>query len=154
MCKKIVLSAFIFATCMSACTPPKSEKPVLYPNQQLQSGGNMKAHAAQQYCMALADEYVHEPDRYQEAMKTGVKGAVLGTATGALGATIMNNSAGRGAGAGAAIGGILGVVKSLQETNEHSPSYQRFVERCLQKQGYEVIGWSVQDTSRAMTPLM
>ena len=47
------------------------------------------------------------------------------------------------AAASAAIGGILGVMKSLKETGEHSPSYQRFVEGCIEKQGDEGVRWSV-----------
>ncbi len=125
----------------------RNETPDLYPNDKFKSGGSAKAQAAQQYCMALADEYVKEPDKFDSAVKAGAKGAVVGAAVGGVGGAIMNDSVGRAVGAGAAVGGILGVLKSLNETGQHSPSYQRFVERCLDKEGYEVVGWSVKSPS-------
>lgn len=129
--------------CVGCSDMQRKETPDLYPNQQLLKGGEANARAAQQYCMSLADEYVREPDRFKEALKGGAKGAVIGSGAGALGGVIMKESVGRATGAGAAIGGIVGVLRSLEETGTHSPSYQRFVERCMTKEGYEVVGWSV-----------
>jgi hypothetical protein len=96
--------------------------------------------------MALGDQYSQQPNRYQDLLKQGLVGGAIGAGTGAVAGAITGN-AGRGTGAGAAVGGILGVLKSLSETNDHSPSYERFVERCLQKQGYEVVGWSAKPSN-------
>ena len=134
---------FFTAVAFSGCANmQRAETPDLYPGSKPPAGGK-SARAAEQYCLALADEYVQEPDRFKEAAKSGLGGAAIGGGVGALGGVIMKDSVGRALGAGAAIGGILGVVKSLNETGTHSPSYQRFVEKCLDKQGYDVVGWSV-----------
>jgi hypothetical protein len=91
--------------------------------------------------MALADEYIKQPNRYTEIAKQGLIGGALGAGTGAV-AGVITGETGRGTGAGAAVGGILGVLKGMSEMNERSPSYERFVEHCLQKEGYEIAGWS------------
>ena len=143
--RKATTALFFFGVsmCMGCSNMQRKETPDLYPNEKLVHGGDAKARAAQSYCQSLADEYVQEPDRFKEAMKGGAKGAVVGAGTGAIGGVIMKESVGRATGAGAAIGGIIGILSSLQETGTHSPSYQRFVERCMSKEGYEVVGWSV-----------
>jgi hypothetical protein len=46
------------------------------------------------------------------------------------------------------VGGVIGVLKGMSEMNDRSPSYERFVEHCLQKEGYEVIGWKLEPTPR------
>lgn len=115
--------------------------PDFYPNETLQRKGPAAANAAAQECMALADEYVKQPNVYMESLKQGVGGAAIGAGTGAVGGAIFGN-AGRGTGAGAAVGGILGVLRGASQATETSPSYERFVERCLQQKGYEVVGWS------------
>ena len=135
----LLLSSVVFAGC-STLNPTKT--PDFYPNDTLVQTGKARADAAAQYCMSLADEYVHQPNKYEDALKQGTVGAVVGTATGAVGGVIMGNNVGRSVGAGAAIGGILGVLKSAYESSGHSPSYERFVEHCLSKKGYEVTGWS------------
>jgi len=91
--------------------------------------------------VALADEYIKQPNKYGEMAKEGLIGGAVGAGTGAVGGAIMGN-AGRGTGAGAAVGGILGVLHAASKMNERTPSYERFVEHCLQKEGYEIIGWS------------
>lgn len=137
---KLALAGMMLASgCATISGGPKT--PDFYPNDTYQRGGQAQARAASNYCMALGDEYVQKPDRFNEALKSGAKGAVVGAGTGAIGGAIFSE-AGRGTGAGAAIGGILGVLKSLEETGQNSPTYERFVERCLQKKGYEVVGWS------------
>lgn len=134
------IAASLLVLTMTACAG-RHKTPDFYPNEKLQHEGRADAEAASLKCMSLADQYVEHPDRFKEALKTGLKGGVVGAGTGAVGGAIFGE-AGRGTGAGAAIGGILGVLKSLDETGQHSPTYERFVERCLQKEGYEVVGWS------------
>lgn len=96
-------------------------------------------------CLALADQYINEPNRYASIAKQGFIGGAVGAGTGAVGGAITGNAS-RATGAGAAVGGILGVLKGLSEMNERSPSYQRFVEHCLQQKGYYVTGWSSSGT--------
>ena len=136
MKKNVLLFAFVVG--MIGCAP---KTPDLFPNEKMSRTPRERVNSDVDYCMSLADEYVHEPNKYSEAAKQGLIGGAVGAGTGAVGGAIMGN-AGRATATGAAIGGILGVLNGLYETSEHSPSYQRFVEYCLQKKGYEVTGWS------------
>jgi len=144
LCVGLVVASSIVA---SGCTQSvgsslglTNKRPQFYPNDKLRSEGPAKAEAAAEYCMALADEYVKAPDRWEKAATDGLTGAVVGTATGAVGGAVFSK-AGRGAGAGAAIGGILGVLRGATTGKADNQSYQRFVERCLQQKGYETVGW-------------
>lgn len=119
---------------------PKS--PDFFPNEHFSRMGSARADADARECMGLADQYVKEPNKYADVAKQGAIGGAVGAGTGALGGVITKGAVGRTTAAGAAIGGTIGVLKGLSEMNEHSPSYQRFVEYCLQKKGYEIIGWS------------
>jgi uncharacterized protein YcfJ len=139
--RKVVLSIVIlsFAGC-SAMTTPKT--PDLYPNAKLAQTSRGQVQADVNTCIALADEYVKQPNKYGEVAKQGVIGGAVGAGTGALAGTIVGSNVGRSTGAGAAVGGVIGVLKGMSEMNERSPSYERFVEHCLQKKGYEIVGWS------------
>lgn len=123
----------------AAMTTPAT--PDLYPNEKLNRTPRGQIHADVNHCLALADEYIKQPNKYGEMAKEGLIGGAVGAGTGAVGGAIMGN-AGRATGAGAAVGGILGVLHAASKMNDRSPSYERFVEHCLQKQGYEIIGWS------------
>ena len=142
MLKKVTVLLLVMML-MSGCsmTGKKAQTPDFYPNHKYLASPVGERDADLNGCLSLADEYIKEPNKYGDMAKEGFVGAVIGAGTGAVGGAIMGN-AGRATGAGAAIGGILGVLHSLSKMNEHSPSYQRFVEHCLQKKGYEVIGWS------------
>lgn len=118
-----------------------AKTPDFYPNETYTRNPH-EAQMASQQCMSLASQYIQEANRWQDAAKKGAVGAAVGAGTGAVGGTIMKAKVGRSTAAGAAVGGIIGVLSSLNDTNEHSPSYERFVERCLQNKGYEVLGWS------------
>jgi hypothetical protein len=118
------------------------QTPDLFPNEKLDRTPRGQVNADVRSCLSLADEYIKQPNKYGEMAKQGVVGGAVGAGTGALAGVITGNNAGRATGAGAAVGGILGVLNAASKMNDRSPSYQRFVEHCLQKQGYEVIGWS------------
>ncbi len=62
----------------------------------------------------------------------GAAGVAAGAVTGNAG-----QRATEGAAAGAAAAATYGVLRS----NEPSPVYKGFVQRCLQERGYDVIGW-------------
>ena len=137
---KKLLAGLSLCILMAGCSlQPKS--PDLFPNEKLNRTSSDRVRADTDYCMSLADEYVKEPNKYGTAAERGLIGGVVGAGTGAVGGAIFGN-AGRATGAGAAIGAILGIVSGLSEINERSPSYQRFVEYCMQKKGYEITGWS------------
>jgi hypothetical protein len=125
--------------CASMTTP---KTPDLYPNAKLSQTPHGVVQADVNTCVALADEYVKQSNRYGSTAQQGLIGGAVGAGTGALAGTITGANVGRSTGAGAAVGGVLGVLKGLSEMNERSPSYERFVEHCLQKKGYEITGWS------------
>lgn len=134
----LVLTLISSIGCASMTTPAT---PDLYPNDKLNRTPRGQVHTDVNRCLALADEYIKQPNKYGEMAKEGLIGGAVGAGTGAVGGAIMGN-AGRGTGAGAAVGGILGVLHAASKMNERTPSYERFVEHCLQKEGYEIIGWS------------
>lgn len=144
MRKALVALALIGLTGCASMTTPAT--PDLYPNAKLNNTPRGQIHADVSHCMSLADEYIKQPNKYGEMAKEGLIGGAVGAGTGAIAGTITGN-AGRGTGAGAAVGGILGVLHAASKMNDRSPSYQRFVEHCLQKQGYEIIGWSSKSSS-------
>jgi hypothetical protein len=135
------LVKFLTVLVLGGCATIVADKhPQLYPNEKLARTSSIQAQTDVDRCMSLADSYIKDPNKYGEVAKQGLIGGAVGAGAGAVGGAIMGE-AGRGTGAGAAVGGIIGVLKGLSEMNERSPSYQRFVEHCLQKQGYEIIGW-------------
>ena len=135
----VALTLISLGGCASMTTP---QTPDLFPNDKLNKTPRGQVNADMNHCLSLADEYIKQPNKYGEMAKEGVVGGAVGAGTGALAGVITGNNAGRATGAGAAVGGILGVLHAASKMNDRSPSYQRFVEHCLQKQGYEVIGWS------------
>lgn len=134
--------ALIFAMCvgLSACAsnPPQ---PQLYPNAHYNRVGEAKAKRDIAYCEALAKEYVHNTDDVKKAAGGAVGSAAGGAALGAVGGAIAGD-AGEGAAIGAAVGAAGSVLASLAKSGEPNPSYERFVDHCLRKEGYEPIGWS------------
>lgn len=116
-----------------------TQKPVLYPNDHLESVG--WAHAKQDIdeCCERADAYVQSDPGRQVAGSTVVGGAA-GGAIGAAGGAVVGEL-GRGAGVGAATGATAGLIRGLFKASQPSPVYKSFVERCLQEMGYEPIGW-------------
>ena len=126
---------------LNGCSTFAKKSPDLFPNEKYTRTSPEKVRTDVDYCQSLADEYVQQPDKFTNVAKRGLIGGAVGAGAGAVGGAIYGN-AGRGTAAGAAIGGIIGVLQGLMEVSEDSPSYQRFVEYCLQKKGYEITGWS------------
>jgi hypothetical protein len=136
--------AAAFLLSLSGCG---ASRPVLYPNQHLKTVGSGTADQAISTCMAEADEYISSGGASEQKARNVAKGTAVGgatgAATGAVGGAIAGN-AGQGAAVGAATGataGMLGSVFGVFGDSGPSPTYQRYVERCLQERGYEPIGW-------------
>ncbi len=134
--KKLLFCVLVLS--LVACS---ESRPRFYPNSKLNKVGMSQAEQDTNECMSLADAYVPKKSMAGEAAKRGAVGAALGAGTGAVGGTIMKAKVGRATGAGAAIGAMLGIASGVNETSGHSQDYKNFVERCLQKKGYETIGW-------------
>ncbi|WKZ56841.1 MAG: glycine zipper family protein [Bdellovibrionota bacterium] len=136
-----ILCLFLLSSISGCATMDGSSKrPVFYPNSHLQRVGQMQAEQDTTFCMGLADEYVQEPNKYQEMAKGAAIGGVTGAATGAVGGVIMGNT-GRGTAAGAAVGAILGLLNEMRKQGEGDPTYQAFVSQCLANKGYQVYAW-------------
>jgi outer membrane lipoprotein SlyB len=138
--KYFIVCALISSSLLSACATGPN-KPRFYPNDYYRRVGGSQAEMDSSQCMAMADQYSQDPSRWQEAAKSGLGGAVVGAGVGAVGGVITKGSVGRTTAAGAAIGSLIGVASELSKIGEKSPSYERFVEHCLQMKGYEIIGW-------------
>ena len=136
----ILATSIASLTACASMTTPKT--PDLYPNTKLNQTPRGIVQSDVNSCLAMADEYIKAPNKYGDMATQGLVGGAVGAGTGALAGVITGGNAGRATGAGAAVGGILGVLNSASKMNERPPSYERFVEHCLQKKGYEIIGWS------------
>ncbi len=136
---------FIFCTSfllifLTSCSTTST--PVIYPNESYQKAGAIQVDVDRQHCITLANNYVKQPNRFGDATKETIFSAGLGAGTGAIGGAIFNNGQiGRATAAGAAISSIYTIVSELRRGGQTSPTYQRFVEHCLQKKGYVVTGW-------------
>ena len=133
----LILVLLIHAGCAT-------QRPVLYPNEQLKRVGSSVAEQAINDCMRRAEEYVVSSDHAANAANDAATSATIGAAAGAAGGAVVGR-AGAGAGVGAASGGAAaatrGLLHGLSGKQNPSPVYKNFVNRCLRAQGYDPIGW-------------
>lgn len=124
---------------LSACsTSPK--RPVFYPNAHMRYVGQAQAQRDTDACIALAGQYGIATTKDGEIAKRTGKGAVLGgVGAGAWG--LVRGDSGERAAAGAAAGAATGAATGAFASTELSPTFKRFVSRCLRERGYDVIGW-------------
>ena len=118
----------------------RSYEPVLYPNAKLEQTYQAEVDRDIATCEANAKEYTDKPSRANRAAGSAAAGAVIGGATGAAAGAVLGN-VGRGVGTGAAAGAAGGLTRGIFRSREPNPVYRRFVERCLEDRGYDVIGW-------------
>jgi outer membrane lipoprotein SlyB len=128
---------FLSALALVGCGA--SQKPVLYPNNQLKTVGNDQAQRDINDCMQTAEAYVKK-NQDSKVAEGAVKGGAIGAATGAAIGAVTGNF-GRGLAAGAAGGAAGGATHGLFKAAEPSPVYKNFVNKCLKEKGYEPIGW-------------
>ena len=129
------------ALCLVAgCSALPKPKPQFYPNQYFQNTSAAQRMSDVAYCEALADQYIQaHPVKHTAEDTAG--GAVGGALIGVVGGAIAG-SAGEGAEIGAGVGAAAGLLKGVFDASEPSPNYKQFVNRCLDRRGYEVYGWS------------
>ncbi|EQC45375.1 putative lipoprotein [Bacteriovorax sp. Seq25_V] len=125
----LILSLITLASC--------SSKPVLYPNQKLKTVGKEKSQQDIDNCMAEADTFL-ESEKGKKMVKSAGAGAFMGAAMGAVSGLIFGDVK-RAVTSGAAIGGTAGAAGAAISPDELK---QRYVNRCLAKQGYDVMGWN------------
>jgi hypothetical protein len=123
--KKLALIFVIFT--LAAC----ASKPKLYPNAKFESVGQEAAQKDIDHCIAKADKYLEGQKGKQMAKGAGA-GAVMGAVIGGVFGGVRG--IGRGAVGGAAVG-TAGAALSPEQMK------QRYVNKCLAEQGYEVLGW-------------
>jgi len=130
----VVAAAVLLAGC-------SARRPVLYPNETLQTAGQAGADQAIAECMQFAEQYV-DPDtgKATKTAKDAAIGGGIGAASGAVGGAIWGNP-GVGAASGAAAGVTAGLLGSLFSSGGPSSTYQNFVNNCLHDKGYRVVGW-------------
>lgn len=132
-------SIFLILTILLLACPACAKNPVLYPNDQYKQAGETTVSEDIAYCMEFADKSVGKTSRGKKSVKTGVTGGLIGGAIG-LGIGIVTGSPGSSALAGAAGGAAGGAVSGAVQDDTDS-LYRKFVERCLQEKGYEIMGW-------------
>ncbi len=127
--------------CASLALSCASPEPILYPNATLEANGETQVDRDLSECSELAKEYKAGPNQGGEVATTTVEDATVGGAAGAAGGAVLGN-VGAGAAASAAAGAAGGIVRGIFRTRrDPDPNYRLFVERCLERKGYEVVGW-------------
>lgn len=129
---KNILILTLLSLTVSSC----ASKPKLYPNSTYKELGKERANAAIDKCTAEAKEYLDSSEGKKLLKSTGA-GAAVGGAMGAVAGLFYGNVA-QGAARGAAIGGAGGAVSGALSPDELK---QRYVNKCLADQGYQVLGW-------------
>jgi hypothetical protein len=120
-----------------------TRRPVLYPNEALQTSGPDGADRAINECMQLADGYV-KAGSGQAARPRAMPPSAAGRAPPPARSAARSGQRGPGAAAGAAAGVTAGVLNSLfNGSGGPSATYQNFVNTCLAERGYRVIGLGV-----------
>jgi len=123
-----------FVLCLSAIGC--SSAPKLYPNKRYQAAGKAGAEKDINKCTTKADAFLESSKGKQilkGAGKGSIFGAILGGVTGLLTGDVV-----QGLASGAVIGGAAGATG---EAISPERLKQSFITRCLQKKGYEIIGW-------------
>jgi len=123
---------------MGACN---SQRPVFYPNAHLEQVGKAQAQADADLCIAEARKNGVRDGSDEKVGGRTAKGAVLGAATSAVVSAVLGGDLGRAVGAGAAGGATAGAVSGGFDAQNPDDAFKNYVNRCLQKKGYEVVGW-------------
>jgi len=120
-----------------SCAGP--QRPVLYPNEKLNSVGKEAAKKDVDDCIHLSVEAGLEKNKGKEVagetVKEGARGAIIGGAVG-----LVTGDVGRAAGIGAAAGAAAGGTEKAFDT-ELDPVQKQYVDQCLRDRGYQPIGW-------------
>ena len=132
----MLLAMLTFTGCAS------SKKPVLYPNQYLNSVGQYQADADIKACMQAAAASGANAGKSEEIAVNTAKAGAVGGATGAVvGAISSSASIGRGAAIGGAGAATAALVGGAFHASGPTQVYMQFVEQCLRDKGYQPIGW-------------
>lgn len=122
---------------LAACAGPP--RPVLYPNEKLNTVGKEAAQKDVDECIHLSVEAGLEREKGKEvageSVKEGARGAIIGGAVG-----LVTGDVGRAAGIGAAAGAAAGGTEKAFD-RDLDPVQKQYVDQCLRDRGYQPIGW-------------
>ncbi len=124
----LLFSLLILCSCSSS--------PVLYPNSKYESVGKEVAEADIKACTEKAEQFLAS-SKGKQILKGAGGGAAVGSAVGAVTGLFTGDflrGLTQGAATGAAAGGTVGAISPDQLK-------RRFIEQCLSRAGYQVIGW-------------
>lgn len=139
--KRLFLLPVLFACGLAAgCA---TQHPIVYPNSHLEKVGHEGYTRDYEACLRLAEEHVDTQSTESEIAEKAAQGAVIGAASGAARGAVNGHGGNAGSRAGAAaVGrGTSGLLGGLFNNSGPPALVRRFVERCLTKKGYDVIGW-------------
>lgn len=117
-----------------------AKRPVLYPNAALQQKGRAQATSDIDTCVESAESYGAGTNPAGNAAVSTARGAAAGASAGGAYGAVRGSAGGRAAG-GAAAGASVGLLRGIFRWRDPDPIERRFVNICLSKQGYQVIGW-------------
>lgn len=126
------LISFLMISLLMGC----ASSPVLYPNNKYKSVGEEVADSDIDKCMESSDKFL-KSKKAKKILKSAGKGSIVGGVVGAVSGLFSGDvveSLAQGAAIGAAAGGASGAISKDQLK-------EAYVNRCLQRKGYEVIGW-------------
>lgn len=141
MIKKPAISALLFSFALLWVVGCAAQKPVLYPNAQLETAGQQQAQADIAQCMETAKAHGVKDTQSGRVVTDSAKSGAVGAAAGAAVAAVWGGDVGRSAaawGAGAAAGTA---VARMFDSGGPDPVFQGFVNQCLRDKGYQVAGW-------------
>ena len=139
---KITFDILLILAILSLPGCASSKKPVLYPNNHLNTVGPYQADADINVCMQVAKASGADAGKGEELAKNTAKAGAVGGATGAVvGAISSSSSTGRGAAIGGAGAATAALVGGAFKSSDPTQVYIRFVEQCLRDKGYRPIGW-------------
>lgn len=113
-----------------------SSSPVLYPNKKFEAVGEETAKSDTKKCMTKADKFL-KSTKGKKMLKSAGAGAIFGSVIGGVAGIFTGDIAG-GVAQGAVMGGAGGAAAGALSPDELK---QRYVDRCLQEQGYQILGW-------------
>lgn len=124
----LLILPFLLLSCAS--------HPVLYPNDKYQNVGEESAKTDVQICEKKADKFL-KSSKGKQILKSAGSGAAMGGVIGAVTGLFTGDfvrSVVRGGAIGTAAGATAGAITPDRLK-------QNFTTKCLQDQGYQVIGW-------------
>ena len=135
------IAALSIVLCIAVISSCASKRPAAYPNTQLKRAGQAQFQADIDECVQLANDYGVKNKQAEKVVKETARDATAGAAAGAVISAIVGGNVGQSAAAGAAGGGVVGLIRGMFDSDEPSPVFRQYVDRCLRDKGYEVIGW-------------